>query len=43
MRTRAYLVGVILQGLFIGMLLFLAITKLMASASGARLFRYQAF
>ena len=43
MRTRAYLVGVTLQGLLLGMLLFLAITSLIATASGARLFRYQAF
>lgn len=43
LRRTAYVCGVIAGGLVLGVLLFVALTTLLASAGGARLFRYQAF
>lgn len=43
MRKYAYIFGVSLQGLVLGVLLFLALCELLTTASGVRLFRYQGF
>jgi hypothetical protein len=43
MRKYAYIFGVYLQGLILGILLFIALCDLVATASGVRLFRYQGF
>ena len=43
MSKPAYIAGVIVQGLVLGALLFVALTSLLATASGVRLFRYQEF
>lgn len=39
----ARLAGVVLQGLVLGSLLFLALVRLLSLAEGARIFRYQNF
>jgi len=36
-------IGIILQGLILGILLFFAVVGLLALQGGARLFRYQGF
>lgn len=43
MKKYAYGFGVSLQGLVLGVLLFLALCELVATATGVRLFRYQGF
>ena len=43
MNRFARLAGICLQGLVLGLLLFLALMKLLALESGARVFRYQGF
>ncbi len=41
--ARARLAGAVLQGLILGTGLFLALAKMTALTSGARVFNYQAF
>lgn len=41
--TSAFLLGARVQGLLLGVPLFLALLRLMAMAEGTRLFRYQGF
>ena len=43
MMARARLAGAVLQGLVLGTGLFLALAKMTALTSGARVFNYQAF
>lgn len=43
MNRPAWLVGVLVQGLVLGTLLALALSKIPALANGARIFRYQGF
>lgn len=43
MKRRARQLGIWLQGLTLGFLLFIAIVQLLALSSGARLFDYQGF
>ena len=43
MMKWACFLGISLQGLILGILLFFAICELWATASGVRLFRYQGF
>lgn len=43
MKQRAKRLGIWVQGLVLGMLLFIAIIQLLALSSGARLFDYQGF
>ena len=43
MSRTAYWIGVALQALVLGTLLFLALVELGALASGARVFHYQGF
>ena len=39
----ARICGIVLQAIVLGTLLFLALSRLVALESGARIFRYQAF
>jgi hypothetical protein len=41
--ARAALLGKLLQGLLLGLLLFVALTNLLLLTAGARIFRYQGF
>lgn len=43
MKTSARWLGIVLQGVILGTLLFLAITQLLGLHQGARVFRYQGF
>ena len=41
--TKARLLGIAVQALCLGTLLFLAVCKMVSLESGARVFRYQGF
>lgn len=41
--SRAWMAGVLVQGVVLGTLLALALCKVPALATGARIFRYQGF
>jgi len=41
--NRARLAGALFQGIVLGVLLFLALMRLMSSAHGIRVFRYEGF
>ena len=43
MKNWTYMTGAVVQGFVLGLLLFLALTTLLAVAGDVRLFRYQAF
>lgn len=43
MKNRRWLAGAVLQGVVLGSLLFLAICKMLALASGVPAFRYEGF
>jgi hypothetical protein len=43
MKKIAYAFGVSLQGVILGVLLFLALCDLVSISAGARIFRYQGF
>ena len=43
MKKYAYAFGVSLQGIVLGIFLFVALCELVATASGVMIFRYQAF
>lgn len=43
MRTPARWIGICLQAIVLGTMLFLAVVQLAALTTGARIFRYQGF
>jgi len=43
MITRTRLAGIVLQGVILGLFVFLALMKMISAQDGLRIFRYEAF